>query len=130
MTRREAREKALCLIYEYGFNAEKTPEEIIENAINEREENLSGFAKELFLGVCSHLAELDEKIAAAAENWRIERIGKVTLAVLRLGAYELLYMPEIGMEISINEALELTKKYDEEKAVGFVNGILGKIANA
>ncbi|HOJ47306.1 MAG TPA: transcription antitermination factor NusB [Bacillota bacterium] len=130
MTRREAREKALCLIYEYGFNAEKTPEEIIENAINEREENLSGFAKELFLGVCSHLAELDEKIAAAAENWRIERIGKVTLAVLRLGAYELLYKPEIGMEISINEALELTKKYDEEKAVGFVNGILGKIANA
>ena len=130
MTRREAREKALCLIYEYGFNAEKTPEEIIENAINEREENLSGFAKELFLGVCSHLAELDEKIAAAAENWRIERIGKITLAVLRLGAYELLYKPEIGMEISINEALELTKKYDEEKAVGFVNGILGKIANA
>lgn len=130
MTRREAREKALCLIYEYGFNAEKAPEEIIENAINVREENLSGFAKELFLGVCSHLAELDEKIAAAAENWRIERIGKVTLAVLRLGAYELLYKPEIGMEISINEALELTKKYDEEKAVGFVNGILGKIANA
>lgn len=130
MTRREAREKALCLIYEYGYNTEKKPEEIIENAINEREESLSGFAKELFLGVCSHMAELDEKISAAAENWRIERISRVSLAVLRLCIYELIYMPETGKEISINEALELTRKYDDEKAVGFVNGVLGKIANS
>jgi N utilization substance protein B len=113
MTRREAREKALCLIYEYGFNTEKKPEELIEDSIGEREESMSGFAKELFLGVCSHMAELDEKISAAAENWRIGRISRVSLSVLRLCAYGLLYMPETGREISINEALELTRKYDD-----------------
>ncbi|HAN22038.1 MAG: transcription antitermination factor NusB [Clostridiales bacterium GWF2_36_10] len=130
MTRREAREKALCLIFEYGYNTEKKPEEILDRATEEWEETLSGFAKELFLGVCEHLAELDENISEAAENWKITRISRVSLAVLRLCVYELIYMPQTGREISINEALELTRKYDDEKAVGFVNGVLGNITNA
>jgi transcription antitermination protein NusB len=129
MTRREAREKALCLIYEYSYNTEKSPEEILELASEEWEEKPSGFVKELFFGVCSHIVELDEKISVAAENWRIQRISRVSLAALRLGAFELLYMPETSREISINEALELTRKYDDEKAVAFVNGVLGKIIN-
>jgi len=129
MTRREAREKALCLIYEYGYNTDKSPEEIIEQAAEEWEESPSGFAKELFFGVCNHIDELDEKIAAAAENWKIQRISRVSLAALRLCAFELIYMPETGREISINEALELTRKYDDEKAVAFVNGVIGKITN-
>jgi len=129
MTRREAREKALCMIYEYSFNTDKKPENLIIEAFEFRDEKLSGFAKELFLGVCSHIPELDEKIAAAAENWRIERIQKISLSILRLCIYELLYMPQIGREISINEALELARKYDDEKAVSFINGIIGKIIN-
>ncbi|MDD4164203.1 MAG: transcription antitermination factor NusB [Eubacteriales bacterium] len=129
MTRREAREKALCLIYEYSYNPEKSPQEILEHASEEWEDKPSGFVKELFFGVCSHLDELDGMISAAAENWRIQRIGRVSLSVLRLCAFELTYMPETGREISINEALELTRKYDDEKAVSFVNGVLGKIAN-
>lgn len=129
MTRREAREKALCLIYEHSYNSEKTPEEILEQASEEWEESPSGFARELFFGVCAHLTELDEKIAAAADNWKIQRISRVSLAALRICVYELLYMPETGKEISINEALELTRKYDDDKAVAFVNGVLGKITN-
>lgn len=129
MTRREAREKALCLIYEYSFHLDKTPQDVIESAVEDREEDLSGFAKTLFLGVCEHMTELDQKIGESAENWRLGRISKISLCVLRICAYELIYMPETGKEISINEALELTRKYDDEKAVGFVNGVLAKIAN-
>lgn len=129
MTRREAREKALFLIFEYGYNTEKEPEELLTQAAEEWEESPSGFAKELFFGVYEHIVELDEKISEAAENWKITRISRVSLAVLRLCSFELIYMPQTGREISINEALELTRKYDDEKAVGFVNGVLGKITN-
>lgn len=130
MTRREAREKALCLIYAYPYNTEKTPQELLQQAAEEWDEKPNKFAKELFLGVCSHVTELDAKISDAAENWRIERISKISLSVLRLCLFELLYMPEIGKEISINEALELAKKYDDEKAAKFANGIIGKIINS
>ncbi|PKM62914.1 MAG: transcription antitermination factor NusB [Firmicutes bacterium HGW-Firmicutes-21] len=129
MTRREARESALCLIYEYSYNNEKTPEEVYEQAVAVREEHPSAFAKQLYFGTCEHMPELDERIAVAADNWRIGRISRVSLAALRLCAFELLYMPGTEKEIAINEALELTRKYDDEKAVGFVNGVIGKIIN-
>ncbi len=129
MTRREAREKALCLIYEYSYNKEKAPSEVLEQARTEREDKLDAFSEQLFLGACENLTELDDKISQSADNWRIERIGRVTLCILRMCAYELLFMPETEKEIVINEALELARKYDDEKAVGFVNGVIGKIVN-
>ena len=129
MKRREARETALCLIYEYSFNNEFTPQQVFETAMEQREEKPSAFAKQLYFGTCEHMAELDEKIATAAENWRIERISRVSLTVLRMCAFELLFMPDTEKEIVINEALELTRKYDDEKAVAFVNGVIGRIIN-
>ncbi|MBO4277365.1 MAG: transcription antitermination factor NusB [Clostridia bacterium] len=129
MTRRESREAALKYVFEQEFDAARTPEEIIETACEERgDENPSAFARELFFAVSGHRGDFDEKIAAAADNWRIDRISKVALAVLRLACAEFYCFPEIPVEITVNEALELARRYADEKSVPFVNGVLGKLA--
>ena len=76
MTRRESREAAMCLLYEYSFNTHKTPGEILGGAAENREEKLSGFARELFTGACGRLPEIDAILAASAENWRLHRIAR------------------------------------------------------
>ncbi len=128
MTRRESREAALCLIYEQTFSPEISTDEIIEKAKEIREEKVSEFAAKLFNGVCENKQKLDLRISAAAEKWSLDRISRVSLSVLRLAAYEILY---VGTEkqVAVNEALELARKYDDEKAVSFINGVLAGIIN-
>lgn len=129
MTRRESREIAVGLLYELSFDTERDPAEVFDTAVEERlEGTVSAFAKKLFFETVSHQTELDEKISCCADNWRIDRIGKVPLAVLRLAACEIGYFEEIPVEITVNEALELTRRFDCEESVGFVNGVLGKLA--
>ena len=99
-------------------------------AAENREEKLSGFARELFTGACGRLPEIDAILAASAENWRLHRIARVPLAVLRLAVYELLTAGAENERIIINEALEICRTYADEKAVAFVNGVLGKAADA
>ena len=131
MTRRESREAAIELIYESLFSPERDAEEVIGLAEEIRfEAKISGFARQLYTTVQEHVGEIDTKIAECADNWRIDRIGRVTLSVLRLAACELMYFSDIPTEITVNEALELTKKFDDEKTVGFVNGVLGKLAKS
>lgn len=129
MTRRESRESAMCLVFEQGFDVTRTPEEIIDLALENREDMPapSGFAMELFRTVSDNMGDIDEKIAVSADNWRFDRIGRVTLAVLRLAIAELYYFPEIPIEITVNESLELARKYCDEKSVPFVNGVLGRL---
>ncbi len=128
MTRRESREKAIAMLFERSFDFERTAEQIIADTIEEREEALSAFAKELFLRADENMGDIDEKITRCADNWRIDRIGRVTLAVLRLAGCEIDYFPEIPVEITVNEALELARRFDDEKSVSFINGVLGKYA--
>lgn len=128
MTRRESREKAVCYLYEYAVQPELAPEEIVARAASEREEERSAFSEELFLTAASHLAEIDAVIGNASENWSFRRISSVTLAVLRLAVCELKYLePPTPVEIAVNEAVELARLYDTDKATGFVNGVLAKI---
>ncbi len=129
MTRRESREAAIGLLYELSFNPDREPTDIFETAVEERMDGtVSAFTKKLFFETVSRIDELDQRIASCADNWRIDRIGKVLLAVLRLAACEIGYFEEIPVEITVNEALELTRKFDCEESVGFVNGVLGKLA--
>ena len=130
MTRRESREAAMCLLYEYSYNTHKTPGEIVNAAVENREEKLSGFTRELFTGACSRLPEIDTILTASADNWRLGRIARVPLAVLRLAVYELLTTGPENEKIGINEALEICRAYADEKAVAFVNGVLSKAAVA
>ncbi len=130
MTRRESREKAVCYLYEYEVQKDKKPSQIIEDAVSEREEATNRFAKELFRTALANLDEIDEKIAGASENWRFSRIGKVSLAILRVAVCEVCFLEEpTPKEIAVNEALELAKLLDTDKAVPFINGVLAKLVN-
>ncbi len=128
MTRRESREEAVKLLFERSFDYDRTTDEIIASATEEREEKVSSFAKELFLTADENLGDINEKIERCADNWRIDRIDRVTLTILRLAGCEIDYFPEIPVEITVNEALELARYFGEEDSVGFINGVLGKYA--
>lgn len=128
MTRHESRCVAVCLIFEYGFGGDR--DKILENAIEYREEKVTSFARGLFYGTLEHLDEIDAQIKASADNWSFSRIGRLPLAALRLAVYEIVFIPEIPYEISVNEALEICREFGDESAVSFVNGVLGKITKA
>jgi N utilization substance protein B len=74
-----------------------------------------------------HLGDIDAAIEGSSDNWKIGRIGKVDLAIIRLAAAEILYMPDIPPAVSVNEAVDLAKMYGTEKSRGFVNGVLGSV---
>ncbi len=128
MTRRESREQAVCCLYEYGVQPEKTVAQIAQDAEEQRGEKPSGFALELLETATAHLPEIDGMISDASDNWRFGRIGKVSLAILRVAVCELCFLPErTPDEIAVNEALELARIYDTDKAVPFINGVLAKV---
>jgi N utilization substance protein B len=87
------------------------------------------FARALVTGVDAHRARIDELIAAAAEHWRLPRLSRVDLNVLRLATFELLERPEIPAAVTINEAIEIARRYGSEDSSAFVNGVLDQIAS-
>ena len=127
MTRRESREQAFALLFEMMFN-DQPVEELAAAASEARDTPVSAFALALAAGTQAHLAELDEKIAAYSVKWSKERISRVALSVMRLAVYEMLYEESIPVSVSINEAVELAKKYGGDEDAPFINGILGSIS--
>jgi len=128
MTRHESRCEAFCLMFEYSFGGE--PGEIIKNAVEYREETVSGFAGKLFNGAVEHISEIDSAIAALSPRRAVNRIARVPLACLRIAVYELLFT-DTPHEIAVNEAVEICREYNCEDSVSFVNGVLaGVIENA
>ena len=79
-------------------------------------------------GVSEKIAEIDAKIAGASEGWHVERMSRVTISIMRLCVYELFYEKTIPINVSLNEAVELAKKYDTDEAPAFVNGVLNRIS--
>ncbi len=128
-TRREAREQAFALIFEQSFHPEIPVETIIESAKEARIADISEFAKQLANGVENRLDQVDEKIEKYAIGWRKSRISKVALAILRLAVYEIRYEQGIPVSVSINEAVELAKKFAGEEDASFINGVLGSVAS-
>ena len=96
----------------------------------EQEGEPSGFAWELVYGVWQHRDELDAVIERFARNWRLDRVGRVELNLLRLGVYEMLYRADVPAKVSMNEALELDKQYGDSRSHTFVNGILDAVSRA
>ena len=128
MTRRESREVAITLLFERSFDYDRTADEIIESAVAERDIKISEFARQLFIRADENLGDINEKIERCTDNWRLDRIDRVSLTVLRIAACEIDYFPEIPIEITVNEALELARYFGEEESVGFIHGVLGKYA--
>lgn len=131
MTRKEARNQAFILIFEKIFS-ENDIAEIIETAKESRDfvEDSDGYTIKAFEGVYNNLEEIDSVIAVNLSGWTISRISKVSLAILRLAVYEIKYMEDIPTAVSIDEAVELCKKYSTADDASFVNGVLGSIVKA
>ena len=126
MTRKEERELAFTLIFEKIFNEELSIDEIINNALETRLVDESTFAFSLAKMTYEHLEEIDKIINDVSVGWRVTRLPKVSLAILRLSLCEILYVPSIPYGVSINEAVELAKKFATQEDGAFINGILGK----
>ncbi len=127
MTRKMAREEAFILIFEKVFSKESV-EDILELANEARDLVPDDYIKTVFFGVYEKVDELDGIISENAVGWKIERISKTALCVLRLSLFEIKYMEEIPLSVSINEAVEICKKYATEADASFVNGILSTVA--
>ena len=128
MTRKEARNQAFVLIFEKGINNESV-EDILEAAKVCREflEDEDGYTVKAFTGVYDNIEEIDGIISDNLSGWTINRISKVSLAVLRLAIYEINYMDDIPESVSIDEAVELCKTYSTQDDASFVNGVLGTV---
>ena len=130
MNRTLAREIAMKLLYADSVGGEDTIPEALEqsDATTLLDAEGQAFAESLYQGAAKQLVDVDEQIAAHATGWAFERIAKVDLAILRLAAFEILYRDDIPEGASINEAVELGKKFGGEKSAKFINGVLGAIA--
>lgn len=128
MKRTEAREQAFILVFEKSFQQGEELSEILESARFARELSHNEFMEMLAAGVYKHLDDIDPIIERNCIGWKKARISKVALAVLRLCCYELMYMHDIPSRVSINEAVELAKKYAGEEDAAYVNGVLGAVA--
>lgn len=128
MNRKEARENAFLLLYEGVCKNDESAEEIFEKATAERELQTDAYVKDVFFGVYAKDEALEELISKNLVGWKKERVSLVSMALLRLGAYEILFREDIPVKVSINECIELSKKYDDDKAYIFVNGVLNAIS--
>lgn len=126
MTRKIAREETFILIFEKAFN-DASCEEILEIAADVRDLEPDKYVSKVFCGVFENLEEIDAMISEKAVGWKISRISKTALSVLRLSIFEIKYMDDIPESVSINEAVELCKKYATKEDASFVNGILASI---
>ena len=130
MDRSLAREIAMKMLYAASLGGEESMNEVLEQS--EQADTLSGsdktFLENLTAGVSARREELDGIIGKYAQGWALNRLAKVDLTILRMAVYELLYMPEVPVGATINEAVELAKAYGEDKSSGFINGILGSVA--
>ncbi len=128
--RRAAREAVMALLFETEYHEGEEPAVICERAAEARELDLSDpYIRRTYIGIITHLGAIDAVIGRHATGWRTGRLSRVSRAVLRLGTYELAYGRNIPAPIAINEAVELSKKYDDPKARAFVNGVLNAVKN-
>lgn len=121
MGRRQEREQAFFLIFESMFSNEEQAVEIF----NENVEPVGDFAKSIFEGVNDKKELIDEEISKYLSGWKLSRISKVNHAILLLSFYEIKNIDEIPYSVSINEAVELAKKYSGKEDAAFINGVLG-----
>ena len=129
MNRSEMREQAFILLFEKEFFKDKPLDEI-EDVFSENVSALSDYAKELFETTFNHISELDEIIEKYSNGWKLNRIPKVNLSILRLALSEIIYIDSVPENVAINEAVELAKKYSGNEDYSIINGILGSYSRS
>lgn len=126
-TRSGSRVEALKVLYMSEITGEHVKQEMTAKEVLDGE--ISPFAREIIEGVQSNLREIDEKIELSSANWKLFRMSIVDRSILRIACYEILFRPEIPGNVTINEAVELAKKFGGEDSGAFINGILDHIAH-
>ena len=127
MARGEARVVAMQLIYEEmlgGKGGEESLSGLLGFSPSADDEK---YLAEVLAGVADKREELDARIAGYLQNWSIERLARVDLAILRLAAYEILYRDDVPAAVAVNEAVEMSHRFSTDEAGGFINGVLGSL---
>lgn len=130
MNRRKSREFAMKLLFETSIN-KIDYKEAIEHLKEEAEVDLTDidmdYVNKVLSGIELHKEEIDKKIEQYLINWKLYRLAKIDLAILRVATYEILFENDIPERVSVNEGIELAKKYSDDKSSNFINGVLGKM---
>ena len=127
MTRHEAREQAFAVIFEKNFNESLSFQEIIDNAEECGLVKVNGFASSILKAVEENFEKIDELITANLVGWTLQRLPKVTLAILRLAIAEILFLEDVPVNVSVNEAVEIAKTFATPEDAAYINGVLSSI---
>lgn len=129
MSRREAREHVMKLLFQKEFVEEDEYEEQVLNYLRRYEisEKNQPFILKEYNGTVQYQEEIDTIITESSKNWKTSRMAKLDLTILRLAVYEMYYADDIPNNVAINEAVELAKKYSGDEAPAFINGLLGNV---
>jgi N utilization substance protein B len=128
--RRRSRELALQVLYQLDITKQDAIRAIAQSRdhFSEKEER-DGFAERIVFGVLEHGQEIDRLIEQYSENWRLDRMSMIDRNILRMALFELLYCEDIPPKVTLDEAIELGKRYGSEDSGSFINGILDRIQN-
>ncbi len=124
VTRQEARDMLFGLLFETEFHEGENPTAVYELACADREIPSDKYIRETFFGVISKREILDAVISVYSKGWRADRLSGVSRTIIRIATYEMLFIEDIPMNVSISQAVELAVKYGEDRAKQFVNGVL------
>lgn len=130
MNRREARKQAFILLFQYKFQPEDTERLLKDFFVEHNAGAQREYIDAVVRGTVTNRSEIDERLSEYAKDWSLDRISSVSLAAMRLGAYEMLFMDDIPPAVSVNEAVGIVKEYEGDEAASFVNGILGGMQKA
>lgn len=129
MNRKQARENAFILLFENASRSAATPDEIVSTVMETRPETeIDDYVKDVLFGVAAHAEEIEALFESNLKGWKKARVSIVSTAIIRLALYEMLYREDVPTKVAINEAIELSKKFDDDKAYIFVNGVLNGAA--
>ncbi|WP_303874479.1 transcription antitermination factor NusB [Tepidanaerobacter acetatoxydans] len=128
LSRKIAREQAFKILFaiDVGNNTVEEASEIVIEFL--KDENQKSFIQSEVKGVLNNLTNIDKVINKYSDDWTIDRMASTDRNILRLAVYEIIYSQDIPMSVSINEAVEIAKKYGDEQSYKFINGLLGSIA--
>lgn len=137
LTRREIREKALQSLFQLSANEDLTPETAMQQALISADDladevemvSVPEYLNLLVNGVIENQTTIDIEVKKYLENWSMERLAKTDIVIMRIAIFEMLYVPDVPAKVALNEALEITKLYSDEKSRKFVNGVLANIVN-
>ncbi len=130
MSRRKAREYALQILYQFDLTDELPDRESLELFWQQHpaDDSVKEFTESLVEGAIKNLDRIDGMLESVAKNWELKRMAVVDRNIMRFATYELLYRDDIPAAVTINEAIEIAKKYSTKEAASFINGVLDKIA--